>query len=232
MEEIILEAQARKEIGGGRVGRLRRRALIPAVVYGEGRESQAIEIGTRDFVNLVGLHHGGTFVLKLRIKEGSKHSDLSVLIKEMQHDPVNGSIIHVDFNEVSLTKVIRVKVPIAAKGEPIGVKQDGGVLDHVLWELEVECLPTSIPESIEVDVSGLKIGDSIHVRDLKIPAGIKVLSEIEAVVLAVSMPKQEEIASAAAEEVAGEEKVEPEVIKEKKDKAEGAAEAAEGKSEK
>lgn len=230
MEEIILEAQKRQDIGKGKVGRLRKKAFIPAVVYGEGKESLSIQVTSRDVSNIIGAHRGESFVLKLKIKDGDKLQEKAVLIKEIQHHPVKDGIIHIDFNEISLTKTIRVKVPLVAKGESIGVKQDGGVLDHILWELEVECLPTQIPKAIEVDVSNLKIGDSLHIKDLIIPQGVKVLNDQDATVLAVAMPTKEEVAPPQEEAVAGEVKAEPEVIKEKKEKPEEPSESTGGKS--
>ena len=222
MEEIILEARIRKDRGTGRVNRLRKQAIIPAVVYGEGRETLTIQVRSKDFVNLMSAHHGESFVLNLRIKEDLKNEDKAVLIKNVQHNPATDDIVHIDFNEISLTKKIRVKVPVAAKGESVGVKQGGGVLDHVLWEIEVECLPTQIPKSVEVDVTALKVGDSIHVRNLVIPQGLKVFNDPEATVLAVVAPTKEEAAPTTEEALAGGAKAEPEVIKEKKEKAEGA----------
>lgn len=228
MEEIILEAQKRQDIGKGKVGRLRKKAFMPAIVYGEGKVSLSIQVVTKDVMGIIGAHRGESFVLKLKIKDGNNFQEKAVLIKEIQHNPVTDEITHIDFNEISLTKTIRVKVPLVAKGESIGVKQDGGVLDHVLWELEIECLPTQIPKAIDVDVANLKIGDSLHVKDLVVPQEIKVLNDKEATVLAVVMPTKEE-AAPAQDEVAAEAKTEPEVIKEKKEKAEEAAEPSGGK---
>ncbi len=153
-------------------------------------------------------------MINLTIKDDKKKKNRLCLIKEVQYDPVKGDIIHVDFNEISLTKTLRVNVPVVAKGEPIGVKQEGGSLEHILWEIEVECLPTEIPKDIEVDVSSLKIGDSLHIKDITFPDKIKVLNDPEAVVLSVAAPMKEEVVALPVE---GEEKVEPEVIKEKKE---------------
>jgi large subunit ribosomal protein L25 len=140
----------------------------------------------------------------------------------MQYDPVRGEIIHIDFNEISLTKEIKVNVPVTTKGESIGVKQEGGSLEHVLWEIEVECLPTAIPKSIEIDITNLKLKDAIHVKDLALPAGVKALNDPSSIVLSIAEPMKEEVVEAPVE---GEEKMEPEVIKEKKEvPAEGAEE--------
>jgi len=227
MEQIILEAQKRTDFGTARANRLRKHAFIPAVVYGEGKGSLNIQVALKDFMNLLAGHAGESFVFTLRVKDGKTHEDKSVLIKEIQYHPVRDSVIHVDFNEISLTKTIKVKVPVAAKGEAVGVKQDGGMLEHILWELEIECLPTKIPKAIEVDVSNLKIGDSVQIKNLSIPEGVKVLHDQEASVLAVVHPKEEAIPTAEEVAAGGEVKEEPEVIK--KEKPEEAEEAAEGK---
>lgn len=231
MEDVILEAEKRVDTGTAKVERLRKKALFPAVVYGEGKSPLAIQLVAKDFLRLIGVHKGESFVINLKVKDGAHSDNKSVLIKQIQHDPVNDAIIHVDFHEISLTKTIRVKVPLTAKGEAAGVKQDGGVLDHTTWDLEIECLPTQIPESIEVDVSDLKIGDSLHVKDIRLPQGVKVLNDPESVVLAVVTPTKE-VPAAGEEALAGEAKAEPEVIKEKKEKPEGAAEAGGKKEEK
>lgn len=214
MEEITLDAQLREETGKAKVKDLREQGLIPAVVYGEGKASMAIKVSHHELVRLLHQHRLENAVLNLKIKDDKKNKPRSCLIKDIQHDPVTGDVIHVDFNEVSLTKVIKVNVPVAAKGEPAGVKQEGGSLEHILWEVEVECLPTDIPKEIEVDVSQLKMGESIHVRDIKFPANIKVMNSPDAMVLLVAAPVKEEAPVEAAE---GQEQQEPEVIKEKKE---------------
>jgi large subunit ribosomal protein L25 len=229
MEEIILEIQAREEIGKSKVKDLREKGFIPAVIYAEGKKSQAIKVSHKELLQLIHQHRLETAVINLKAKDDKKTKARPCLIKEIQYDPVKGDVIHVDFNEISLTKIIKVNVPVVAKGEPVGVKQEGGSLEHNLWEIEVECLPTEIPKDIEVDVSSLKIGDSIHIKDITFPANIKVLNAPEAIVFAVSAPvKVEEVVAPAVE---GEEKQEPEVIKEKKEVA-AQGEAEEGKEEK
>ena len=166
-------------------------------------------------------------ILNLKIKDDKKAKGRLCLVKEIQYDPVSEDIIHVDFNEISLTEAIKVNVAIEATGESVGVKQEGGSLEHILWELEVECLPTNIPKSIVVDISALKMGEAIHVKDIVFPEGVKPLNDPAAIVLHVAAPMKEE---APAEAVEGEEKAEPEVIKEKKETpAEGAAAADEAK---
>lgn len=214
MEEIILEVQPRGELGKNKVKDLREKGFIPAVIYAEGKKSQPIKVSHRQLWQLIHQHRLESMVINLKMQDDKKQKGMSCLIKEIQHDPVKGDIIHVDFNEISLTKVIRVNVPVVAKGEPIGVKQEGGSLEHILWEIEVECLPTDIPKDIEVDVSLLKIGDDIHIKDIAFPSNIKVMNNPEAIVFSVTAPIKEEVVAPAVE---GEEKQEPEVIKEKKE---------------
>jgi len=221
MEEIFLDVELRKETGRSKAKDLRRSGFIPAVIYKEGKESFAIKASHKEFFTLLHHHRLENAVINLRVKDDKKQKARSCLVKEIQYDPVHGDVVHVDFNEISLTKVIKVNVPVVAKGESVGVKQDGGSLEHILWEVEVECLPTEIPQNIEVDVSNLKIGDAIHIKDMVFPANVKVLNAPEAVVLSVAAPIKEEVP---VEVVEGEEAKEPEVIKEKKETAEEAAE--------
>jgi large subunit ribosomal protein L25 len=214
MDEIFLEAQIRQELGRSKNKDLREKGFIPAVVYGDGKESLSIKVSCHDLLRLVHQHRIEGVVINLKLKDDKRQKPRACLIKEMQYEPVHGDIIHIDFNEISLTKAIKVSVPVVAKGQPQGVKVEGGSLEHILWELEVECLPANIPKEIEVDVSQLKIGDAIYVKDLKSPPEVKILSDPEAIVLSVTLPMKEEIPVAPAEAVAPQE---PEVIKEKKE---------------
>ncbi len=226
MEKISLEVEAREELRRAKVKDIRDAGFIPAIIYAKGKKPQAIKASHRQLVRLVHEHHFENVVINLKLKEDKK--ERPCLVKDIQYDPVKGNILHVDFNEVSLTESIKVNVPVTAKGEPVGVKQEGGSLEHILWEIEIECLPTDIPKDIEVDVSQLKIGDAVHVRDIKVPANIKILHDLEATVISVAAPIKEE--APAEEAIEGAEKQEPEVIKEKKE-VPGEAEA-EGKKEK
>jgi len=229
MEEILLEVEVREEIGRGKVKHLRDAGFIPAVVYAAEKGTQAIKINRRQFLQLLHQHHLENAVINIKVKDEKKKSR-ACLIKEIQYEPVGGEIVHLDFNEISLTKNIKVNVPVATVGEPAGVKMEGGSLEHILWEIEVECLPTDIPRDIKVDVSQLKIGDSIHIKDITFPSNIKVLNSPDAIVLSVAAPVKEEVV---AEPVEGEEKLEPEVIKEKKEvPAEGEEEKKEAKEKK
>jgi large subunit ribosomal protein L25 len=227
MEEIFLDAEIREGVGRAKVKDLREAGFIPAVVYSEGKSSSPLKVSHRQLVRLLHQHRLENAVINLRIKDDNKEKTKSCLIKEIQYDPVKEDVIHVDFNEISLTKVIKISVPVVAKGDPMGVKQEGGSLEHILWEIEVECLPADIPKEIEVDVSNLKIGDSVHIKDVIFPPKVKVLHEPETILLSVAAPIKEEVVAAPVE---GEEKQEPEVIKEKKEAP--AEEPQEGKEKK
>lgn len=229
MDEIILAVEQRPEIGRGKVNGLRRQGFIPGVVYSNGTESLPVKISRHELLGLIHRQRIENVVITLKVKDASKENR-SCMIKEIQHDPVRGDIIHVDFNEISLTKKVKVNVPVVTKGEAVGVKQEGGSLEHVLWEVEIECLPTRIPKNFEVDVTVLKLGDSVHVRDLALPEGITMLSDADSVLVSVAAPMKEEVAAPAEGEEA---KAEPEVIKEKKEEpAEGEGKEKEKEKEK
>ncbi len=229
MEEILLEAEARSEVGRSKVKELRGKGFIPGVIYSEGKEALSVKVSRHELLQLVHQHRIENVVINLKVKDDQKKGSRPCMIKEIKHDPVRGDITHIDFNEISLTKEIKVNVPVVTKGEPAGVKQEGGSLEHILWEIEVECLPTDIPKNFEVDVSTMKIGDSIHVKDITFPPKVKVLADPEALVLSVAAPMKEEVAGV----VEGEEKAELEVIKEKKEEpAEGAQPGDKDKKEK
>jgi large subunit ribosomal protein L25 len=235
MEELQLEVTLRKDVGKSKAKACRRSNMIPAVVYGE-KSNLPVAVNKTQFQRLIGSRSAENVIINLKITEddasrAKKSKERPVLIKEIQYEPVLGGILHVDFHEISLTKEITVKVPLIAKGEPVGVKQGGGVLQHQSWEIEIKCLPKNMPEKIEADVSSLNIGDSIHIRDLKLPSGVVALQDADMVILAVVPPAKVEVAPAAeAVAAVSEETVqEPEVIKEKKEKEEEAEPAAKEK---
>ncbi len=210
MKEVTLKVRSREKRGKEYAKKLRRGGFIPGVVYGQNAVSLPLEIENKAFQALIreGL---GENVLVTLTTDDQEAKDRKVLIREIQRDPVKGDIVHIDFHEISLTKKLSIQVPIHLVGIPEGVTA-GGILQHVLRELEVECLPTAIPEKIEMNVSGLNIGDSIHVADLQLD-GVDVLSDPESSIVSVVPPsvfKEPEVAVAPAEG-------EPEVITEKKE---------------
>ena len=219
-----LTVERRPAIGTRPVRRLRAQGLIPGIVYGRKMDPVPVSVNARELVKLLHSKTGEHALVTLRLKDDAPW-EKPVLVKTVQHDPVDGRVAHVDFHAVLLTERLRVKVPVLFKGEAVGVKQEGGILEHFLREVEVECLPTEIPGGIEFEVSALKIGDTIHVRDLAAPKNTKITSDPDGVIASVQMPKEEKPEEAAAAVT------EPEVLREKKEEGEAAA-GEEAKAEK
>ena len=215
MEEVKIKALVREERGTSESRSLRRKDLIPAVVYGKG-ENLLLKIGRKGLKYLRQHHFSENVIFSLEVDSKGEDGGIPVLLKDYQLDPLTEKIIHLDFIKVSMEEKVSVEVPVEIKGESKGVKEGGGVLDHLLWQVKVECLPKDIPESIVVDVSDLEVGDSLHVEDLNVSEGVKILTSSKDVVLAVTSAVEEEAEEEALEETSEE----PEVIKEKKDKDE------------
>ena len=183
----------------------------------------SLQLSARDLKEALQTGAGENVLITLKISGGEKAvKDKTVLIKEIQREPIKYAILHVDFNEISLTDVLKVNIPIVARGEPVGVKIDSGILEHILRELQVECLPTDIPEKIEVDVSAMKIGDSVLIKNIILPEGVKVTNDPELIALIVKAPKVEVVAP----EGETEESAEPELIRKKKEEEESEGEGA------
>ena len=226
MEQIDLDVQVRDQIGSGKAKAIRRGDFVPAIVYGSKKAPTPVKVSRKSYERIRRAHHGENIIFRINVFGGEKKlRDYSAIVKEEQHHPVNDEVLHIDFNRISLTEKITIKVAITSKGDPIGVKRDNGSLEHILWELDVVCLPTQIPQHLEIEVSKLEIGDSIYVRDIVLPEGVTTKHDLGAIVLTVVPPMKEE--APAAEAVAP---AELEVIKEKKEpvgeKKEGAAPAA------
>lgn len=228
MKALKLEAKKREITGTEAVRRLRRQGLVPAVVYGSGKAAQMLELNAHDLDQALRGHGGEHMVMDLEVDGGKA---LKVLLKEVQHHPVSGKIIHADFNEISMTRKLRVEIPVRLVGEPVGVSQQGGVLEHIMREVEVECLPGDIIEHVDLDVAGLHIGESLTIANVQLdPAKYHVLSSPTLAVAAVAAPRAEE--EVVAPEAAAEGAVaEPEVITAKKEEGEEGEEAEEGKGE-
>lgn len=212
MEEIKLSVQSRKEVGSQRIKQVRRQGFVPAVIYGKDAQPVTVKLDKKVFEKIRRAHMGESVVYHLDVFDGdARLSDCSVIVKEEQHHPVTDEIIHVDFNVISLTQEIAVKVGLVAKGDAPGVKKNHGSLEHHMWDLEVICLPMNIPQHIDVDISALEIGDSVFVKDLVLPEGVRTKEDLDAVVCTVIPPMREEEPGAVAEGP-----TEPEVLKEKK----------------
>lgn len=188
-EQITLAARTRDGFGTGEARRLRRAGWLPAVVSDEKAQSASIMVNTHEFEVLMERHADRNLILDLDIEGVATRK---VLLREVQHHPVSSSLLHVDFAEVSLTKRLRVGVRIELMGEPVGVSEQGGLLEQNLRELEVECLASDLVERIHVDVSGLGIGDNVQVRDLSVGSKLTVLTPEDVAVVSVVMPREEE----------------------------------------
>lgn len=223
MKEIQLDVQVRERIGSRKIKKVRREDAVPAIVYGGDRDkATAVQVDRRAYERIMRHHIGQNVVFHLNVMEGDKKlRDYSAIVKEEQHEPVSFKLLHLDFLEISLTEEIEVNVAVEPRGEAVGVKQGGGSIDQPMWELDVICLPTNIPEKLEVQIDHLEIGDAIHVKDIKLPAGVRTEHDPEATVLACVPPMKEEEMEAAVEGA------EPEVIGKKEGGEEGKEEGGE-----
>ncbi len=209
--EASLVAQVRTGRGKGYRHRLAAQGKIPAVVYGKAIGNIPVEVELRELEKILAGEAGRNTLINLKITgEGQERQD-RVLIKELQYDFLRGELIHADFQQVSLTDRVTISVPVELEGEPVGVKQ-GGILQQQLRELEISCLPADIPEAITMDISGLEMGDTLYVRDLPVPPGIKVLNDPEEVVATVVAPAIERVPGE--EEPAEEKEAPPETARE------------------
>lgn len=212
MSPVVVEAQERSEFGKNASRRLRARGSIPAVLYGHGSQNVSIAVDPKKVVEILTSETGRNTIFKLDVN--GRFED--VLIREYQLHPVKGTLLHVDFQRVAMDEVMEFEVPVEVVGTAPGVKA-GGILDVVLRELTVECLPSEVPDHIQVDVSNLEIGGMVRVSDLQVDTSkIKVLNDPHLVVLVVTAPRVEEEAPAAAAEAPAE----PEVIRRGKVEAE------------
>jgi large subunit ribosomal protein L25 len=221
--EATLEATRRDTIGKNEARRTRRGGLVPAVLYGAtsdgARNATPIAVNPRALLRILHSESGANTLIALQLAGGG---DARVLVKDYQLDPVTHEVLHADFYRVAMDKVIQVTIPVIVKGEPKGVKQQGGVLEFIRREIEIECLPGDIPENVEVNVDELMLHQGVRVRELAINPKWKPVSDPDMMLVHVIMPKAEE-APAAADAVAAAPTApaEPEVIKKgKKEEAE------------
>jgi large subunit ribosomal protein L25 len=215
-KQVKISARARTRIGGSVANQLKREGLVPAVIYGGKEDSLPLQVGARDITNVLSHALSENILVELEIENGGKTVNRMALIQEVQHATLSGSIVHVDFHAVNMDEELHTSVPIEPRGEPIGVKSFGGILEQSLRSLDIECLPKDLPEVLYIDVSGLNIGDSIHVRHIMLPDGVKAMEDADLTVFLVAAPAVVE-APAAVDAAAT--PAQPEVIKEKKEEA-------------
>lgn len=218
MEEIKLKAELRSKVGGkGGLSSARKAKQIPGIVYGGKKPPVSVTVPEKEILRV--LKSGSNVVVRLEFPDGAD----TVILKALQRHVVSEAMTHVDFQRISLTEKIEVRVHIKLTGEAPGVKLHGGIIEHSARELRVRCLPTAIPKEISVDISALEIGSSLHVKDVKVPEGIEILDDGSQMVASVITPKEEAAPAAAVEGVAG--AAEPEVIAKGKKEEEGAVTA-------
>jgi large subunit ribosomal protein L25 len=227
MAEVRLQAQVRELSGKGVARKARARGKVPAILYGRGMDNMSIELDRRELVTALHTEAGMNVLLDLEI-DGTT---TLALTKELQRDPVLGTLLHADFIKIDRKQAVEVEVPVHLVGESVGAKE-GGVLEHPLFSVHVRCLPTEVPEAVKADVSALAIGDSLRVSDLPSDGSFAILTDPETVVASVAAPVSEEEleameAAAAVEAAGGVEAVEePEAAEEAEEAgAEGEAEA-------
>ena len=220
--QVSLKATRRTATGRNAVKKVRAAQAVPAILYGRDTEPHPLQVERRAIDILLSHAVGENILVNLEIEDGAKGSNRLALINEVQRHPVNQTVVHVDFQTVSVNVKLVAEVVIEPVGEANGVKNFGGLLEQSLRSIEVECLPKDLPEIVRVDVSGLNVGDSLHVKDLPVLPGVEYAADPDVTVFLVSEPKTTDEAPAAAAEGAAE----PEVIREKKtEEGEGDASA-------
>jgi len=225
MKDIVLEAEQRPLSTKGEIKTMRRSGRIPGVAYGDNDKPVTLTVDEKSVQTILKSPGGRNALLNLKIG-GASHP---VLIKEIQRHPITRALWHVDFQRISLKKKIETKVPIHVKGEAPGVKVGGGVLEHLVREVRVRCLPTEIPASIDVDISNLQINQGIRAKELPLPKNVEILMDAESVIVHVLTVHVVEETPAAGAAVPGAEATEPEVIKKGKvEEGEEGATAAPG----
>jgi len=224
MAEIVVRATNRAERGKNEIRRLRRQGMIPAVVYGGKGDNIALAVDPKSLQKVLRSEAGRNAILKLDITGAGA---TNAILKSWQVDPIKESFLHADFYRIAMDVAIRVTIPVQIKGEARGVKVDGGILELIMREIEVECLPGDIPERIEADVSDLGINGALRVSDLSVTAKVKILEGPDQVVVHVVSVKEEAAPAAGVAATEGEAAAtssEPEVVKKGKKEEESAAE--------
>lgn len=222
MQKVALTAEVREKAGKGIARGLRRDKKVPAVLYSHGK-SMPISMVSKDVTKVLNTEGGKHALINLTLQGAKEQGERMALIKDYEVDPISGGLLHVDLMEVAMNEKVRIPVAVHLTGTAAGIKE-GGILQHGMRQLEVECLPTQIPDFIEVDISALKVNESLHVRDVKAPEGVRILTDADGTVATVQPPmsteKLEAMLSAAPAAAA---EGEPELVKKPKKEGEAAA---------
>jgi large subunit ribosomal protein L25 len=214
METIQLESKDRSTIGKGSARKLRSMGRLPAILYGPKTSSIMLSLDYKQFDKILGEKSAENIIFDLKIDSLGKTNSKKVMIKEIQKDPVTRDRLHVDFYEISMEKELEVSIPIYLVNEPIGVTQ-GGILEHIRRELRISCMPKNLVDKIDIDVSNLDIGQSLHIEDVSFPPGLNSLEDGDLTIATVVAPSieeemeeevEEEVEEVESEEIKGEEK--------------------------
>ena len=212
MKSVALKAYPRSQVQRAEVTKLRAAGRVPATIYGRQAAPQNLEVNSKEIADLLNHSVSENLLVDLTVEQDARSKRLA-LVQDVQHHPLSGKVIHVDFHEVAETEKVTIFVPVETIGEAAGVKNGGGSLEHILHKLKIRCLPKDLPEQITLDVTALEIGKSIHIADIVPPAGVQIMGEKTRTVVAVAAPRAEEevvatVAAAGDVEMTKEKKVE------------------------
>ncbi|MEP6956243.1 MAG: 50S ribosomal protein L25 [Chthoniobacterales bacterium] len=221
-KQVKLTASRRTALGRSAVRKIKTEGSIPAVIYGGANQPEALQVSRREISALLSHAAGENILVELEIS--GEATNRLAMVQEVQHAPLGGAVLHIDFHAVSMDEMIEADVPLEPTGLANGVKNFGGLLEQSLRSLSIECLPRDLPDVIYVDVSALNIGDAIHVRELPLPSGVTTRVPADLTAFSVMAPTVEEAPAATAVVASA-----PEVIKEKKDDADAAGGAKDAK---
>jgi large subunit ribosomal protein L25 len=210
-QQVKLKARKRTLVGRNAIKQIKAKGFVPGVIYGSNQTPMPLEVDNRELSTVLARASSEHILVELEIVDGNQSTNKLALIQEVQHHPLKRGLVHVDFHAVSATEKITSSVPIETTGEALGVRTFGGLLEHSLRTLEVQCFPQDLPGVIRIDVTNLNIGESLHVRDLQLPAGVEATIDQDLTVVSV-------VASRVGEEITEtvEQAATPEVITEKK----------------
>ncbi len=223
---ITIQAEKREGTGKNANRRLRKQGLVPAILYGEAVASVALTLKKKDIADIMKLETRENTLFRVGFGDDVRDA----MIKDLQVDPATDELLHADLVQIAMDKMIRIAVPVVPKGEAYGVKNEGGFVDFITRELEIECLPKDIPDKIEIEVTDLHLHQSVKIENITPPQGVKFMTEPGTVLLMISLPhKEEEFPGEKPEAAAAEEAKEPEVIKKERATEEAEGEGAKGK---
>jgi len=213
-QQVKLKAHKRSLVGRNAIKRIKEKGLVPGIVYGSNQPPIALEVDNRVLSKVLAHASSEHILVELEIVDGNQSTSKLALIQEVQHHPLKRGLVHVDFHAVSTTEKITSSVPIETVGEALGVRTFGGLLEHSLRTLEVQCYPQDLPSVIRIDVTNLNIGESLHVRDIQLPPGVEAVTDEDLTAVSVVASRVGEETTETAEQAAA-----PEVITEKKAEA-------------